>query len=121
MFVLMMLAVSFIWVERTRAQVYSTEAVHLIQNKNFNVSNVPEVMSLLKKSYDIYNYDSYARTINKLALAQIEYNISSDTSDKKIKVLKSGQPPLLSSSTEVYLQVEISSAKASIDLFLIHI
>ena len=113
--IILMIIFSFTWIQRTRAQVYSTEAMHMIYAKDANISSVPKAMDLLKKSFDIYPADVYAKGINNLALVQINYDISSDPTGQNLQALQSGQPISMSSSTTAYLAVAVSSGKASVD------
>ena len=112
---IIMIAFSFTWIQRTRAQVYSTEAMRIIYAKDANISSIPKAMDLLKKSFDIYPTDAYAKGINNLALVQVNYDISSDPTGQNMQALQSGQPIQMSSSTSAYLNVAISSGKASTD------
>ena len=113
--IILIICFSFIWVNRTRAQTYSAKAMQMIYAKDVNISVVPKAMELLKKSFDIYPADVYARGINNLALVQINYDISSDTTGQNMQALQNGQPVQMSSSTAIYLTTAISSGKSSID------
>ena len=114
-FTLVILCLAFTWVQRTRAQIYSTEAVQMIYAKNANISMVPKALDLLQKAYDIYPADVYARSINNLAIVKLNYDISSDPENQNLQALQAGQQIHMSSSTSAYLALAISSGKAALN------
>ena len=106
LFIILLVCLSFVWSERNKALMYSSEATMMINSKDTNITVVPKALNLLQKSFDIYPSDVYARAINNLALVQVNYDVSSEE-------LSNGKV-LLSSSTSAYLDVAISSGKASV-------
>lgn len=113
--IILLLSFTAMWVERMRSQVYSIKAMHMIYAKNVDISVVPKAMELLKKAFDIYPSDVYARSINNLALVQISYDISSDPTGQNTESLQKGELVQMSPSTSAYMDVAITSGKSSVD------
>jgi tetratricopeptide (TPR) repeat protein len=113
---ILVICLAVIWINRTRSQFYSAKSTQLIYSKSANISTVPQSIFLLKKAFDIYPNDLYARGINNLAIVQINYDISSSPENQNLEALRNGQAVVMSSSTLSYLEVAASSAKESIDI-----
>jgi hypothetical protein len=112
--IILLLGLTSLWIQRTIAQSYYTEGIHLIYAKNDNISVVSKAMESFKKAFDIYPSDTYARGINNLALYQINYEISSDPTGQNMEYLQKGQPIVMSPLLSAYMDVAISSGKASV-------
>lgn len=108
------LFIDFSWIQRIRAQDYSTDAMQMIYSKSANINTVPTSIELLKHAFSIYSSDVYAREINNLELVQINYNISSDPANQDIKAIQGGQALGISSSTASYLESAVSYGRSSV-------
>lgn len=113
---ILMLYSTFTWIQRTRAQFYSTKAMLMVYAKNADISVVPKAMFLLQKAFDIHHSDIYTKGINNLALVQVNYDFSSDPANQDIKALQNGKQIKLSSSTAAYLEAAVSSSRVGVEL-----